>query len=88
MRTIEELERELHETKQREFDIRSLINNKRNLEKTYRRIEKATETLKDPNLPRDRKEYLERCLTRATTESVPHYTERIKFYEKKLGFRG
>jgi hypothetical protein len=27
-------------------------------------------------------------LTRATTESVPHYTERIKFYEKKLGFRG
>jgi hypothetical protein len=88
MRTIEELERELHETKQREFDIRSLINNKRNLEKTYRRIEKATETLKDPNLPRDRKEYLERCLTRATTESVPHYTERIEFYEKKLGFRG
>ena len=88
MRTIEELKKELHETKQREFDIMSLINNKRNLERTYRRIEKATETLKDPNLPKDRKEYLERCLTRATIESVPHYTERIEFYEKKLGFRG
>ena len=88
MRTIEELKRELHETKQREFDIMSLINSKRNLERTYRRIEKATETLKDPNLPSDRKAYLERCLTRANTESVPHYTERIEFYEKKLGFRG
>lgn len=88
MRTIEELKRELHETRQREFDIMSLINSKRNLERTYRRIEKATATLKDPNLPNDRREYLERCLTRATTESVPHYTERIEFYEKKLGFRG
>lgn len=88
MRTIEELKRELYETRQREFDIMSLINTKRNLERTYRRIEKATETLKDPNLPSDRKAYLERCLTKANTESVPHYTERIEFYEKKLGFRG
>lgn len=88
MRTIEELKRELQEIQERESDIINLIQFKEQLKGAYSAIERNTEKLKDPNLSSDRKKYLEESLVWANTKSVPQYTERIEFYEKKLGFRG
>lgn len=88
MKTIQELNKNLQEVTQKRYDIMSLINYHKALEKTHRRIEKATETLKDETLSNDFRLYLERCLTRAATEDIPKYLEKIEYFEKKLGYRG
>ena len=87
MRTIEELKRELQEIQERESDMVNLIRFKEQLRNSYSAIERYTEGLKNPNQSNDRKRYFEEGLIWANTKGIPQCTERIEFYEKKLGFR-
>lgn len=94
MRTIQELEKDLEKTKkelweatQKKFDIISLINYYKALERTRMIVKKHTEKLKDEKISDDFRLYLKERLTRATVEDIPNYLERIDFFEKKLGYR-
>ena len=95
MRTIQELEKdlekakeELREATQKKFDIMSLINNYKALERARMIVKKDTEKLKNEKLSNDDfRLYLKKRITKATVEDIPNYLERIEYFEKKLGYR-
>ena len=87
MKTIKELNEDLRFTRQREADIMNLINYKKTLEKAYNRLEKINSTPKDSPMWQKQKEYMERCLVKCEN-AIQIFTERIEYFEKKLGYRG
>ena len=83
MMNVEQLEKLLKETEERRYNIINLINCRKKLAKEHSRVNKATEALKDTNLPQRKKEYLVRCLESAGAR-IPVLEEKIKSYEEKI----